>query len=56
MMPHHMPIDSTPGASLRAWRDFFPNATILGADLDREVLFEEERITTGYMDQTDGDC
>lgn len=41
-----------PGASLRAWRDYFPNAEIFGADIDRNVLFEEERIKTYYVDQT----
>jgi len=41
----------TPGASLRAWRDYFPNAEIYGADIDREILFEEERIRTFYVDQ-----
>jgi SAM-dependent methyltransferase len=42
-----------PGASLRVWRDYFPNAQIFGADIDRGVLFQEDRIKTGYMDQTD---
>ena len=35
-----------PGASLRGWRDFFPNAQILGLDVDASILFEEERIRT----------
>lgn len=42
-----------PGASLRAWRDFFPNAQIFGADIDKEILFEENRITTGFINQLD---
>jgi hypothetical protein len=42
-----------PGASLRVWRDYFPNAEIYGADIDTRILFNEERITTSYMDQTD---
>ena len=34
------------GASLRMWRDFFPNAHIYGADYDPELLFEVvERIS-----------
>jgi hypothetical protein len=41
-----------PGASLRVWRDYFPNAQIFGADIDRECLFSEERIKTFYVDQT----
>lgn len=43
----------SPGASLRAFRDFLPNARIFGADIDRSILFEEERIRTFYVDQTD---
>ncbi|MBQ9274797.1 MAG: hypothetical protein IJ228_08290 [Succinivibrio sp.] len=45
--------DAVPaGASLRVWRDYFPQAQVWGADIDKAVLFEEERIKTGYMDQT----
>jgi hypothetical protein len=42
-----------PGASLRVWRDYFPNATIYGADIDRDILFQDERIRTFYVDQLD---
>lgn len=42
-----------PGASLRVWRDFFPNAMVVGADIDRGALFEEERIKTYFVDQCD---
>jgi SAM-dependent methyltransferase len=41
-----------PGASLRAFRDYCPNAAVFGADVDRRVLFEEERIKTFFVDQT----
>jgi hypothetical protein len=41
-----------PGASLRAFRDFCSNAQVFGADIDRRVLFEEQRIHTYYVDQT----
>ena len=44
-----------PGASLRAFRDFLPNANVYGADIDRKILFTEERINTFYIDQTDID-
>jgi len=44
-----------PGASLRAFRDLLPNAMIYGADIDREILFEEERIKSYFVDQTDPD-
>ncbi len=40
-----------PGASLRVWRDYFPNAQIIGVDIDKEILFSEERIQTYYIDQ-----
>lgn len=40
------------GASLRAWRDFFPRASVYGADVDRGCLFDEARIRTFYVDQT----
>ena len=42
-----------PGGSLRAFREFFPSAQIFGADVDRGVLFVEDRIDTCYVDQTD---
>ena len=42
-----------PGSSLRAFRDHLPNAQIYGADIDRRILFTEERITTFFVDQTD---
>lgn len=42
-----------PGASLRGWRELFPQAHIYGADIDRKVLFEEDRIKTFYCDQCD---
>ncbi len=49
-VPHY-----SPGASLRMWRDFFPKAQVYGADFDREVLIEEDRIKTFYCDETKAD-
>lgn len=43
----------TTGASLRAFRDYLPRARIYGADVDKRVLFSEERIETFFVDQTD---
>jgi hypothetical protein len=40
------------GASLKGWRDFFPNATIYGLDIDKSVLFEDDRIKCYYVDQS----
>lgn len=42
----------TPGASLIGWQEFFPNALIFGADIDRDILFSKDRIKTYYCDQT----
>jgi len=44
--------DGKPLASLRAWRDYFVNANIYGADIDKNILKDEERIKTFYVDQT----
>ena len=51
--PSSMGTDGRPGASLRVWQDYFPNAHIIGADIDRNILFNEGRIQTYYVDQTD---
>ena len=40
------------GASLRGWREYFPNATIYGLDIDKETLFTEDRIVTAYCNST----
>jgi hypothetical protein len=39
------------GGSLRAFRDFLPNASIYGADIDRNCLFNETNINTFFVDQ-----
>jgi len=49
----HMGAQGSPGASLRAFRDFLPHAEIYGADIDRRALFTEDRIKTFFVDQTD---
>jgi SAM-dependent methyltransferase len=49
----NMGIDGKPGASLRAFREFLPHAQIFGADVDQDILFAEERISTFFVDQTD---
>ena len=36
---------------MRVWRDYFPNANVYGADIDKDILFSEERIKTFYIDQ-----
>ena len=49
----NMTESGSPGASLRAFRDYLPGAEIWGADVDRRVLFAEDRIRTLFIDQTD---
>jgi hypothetical protein len=44
--------DGKPGASLRAFRDYLKNSNIYGADIDERILFNEERINTFFVDQT----
>ena len=51
-LPSSMGIKGKPGASLRMWRDFFPNANIIGVDIDANILFSESRIQTFQCDQT----
>lgn len=48
--PHYRP-----GGSLRAWRDYFPNATVYGIDIADDCKFEEDRIKTFIFDSTDKD-
>ena len=48
----NMGINGRPGASLYGWSEFFPNSKIFGADIDRNILFNTDRIKTFYCDQT----
>lgn len=49
----NMGVFGAPGASLRGWRQLFPHALVYGADIDRRILFEEDRIKTFFCDQLD---
>jgi hypothetical protein len=48
----NMGMRGRPGASLRAFRDYLERAKIYGADIDRRILFAEDRIETFFVDQT----
>ena len=50
-LQNNMKVDRIPGASLRVWKDYFKNAQIYGADIDKDILFQEDRIKTHYVDQ-----
>ena len=45
----------SPGASIRAIKELIPNANIFGADIDKNILFTEERIRTSFVDQPEFD-
>ena len=51
-----MGVHGMPGASLRGWRDLFAQAEIHGADIDRRILFTDNRIQTHYCDQRDAEA
>tara|TARA_B100000902_G_C27117591_1_gene816938 strand:- start:197 stop:907 length:711 start_codon:yes stop_codon:yes gene_type:complete len=51
-VPSNMGAEGKPLASLRAWRDYFKNGNIYGGDIDKDILKDEERIKTFYVDQT----
>lgn len=52
-IPSNMGVNGHPGASLRGWKEYFINAEIFGADIDKNILFQEDRIKTFFCDQTD---
>ncbi len=47
----NMTVEGKPGASLRVWKEYFNNALIIGADIDKRILFQEDRIKTYEVDQ-----
>ena len=52
-LPANMGSAGTPGASLRGWRDYLPQAQIFAADIDPAALLSEDRIQCYLCDQTD---
>ena len=52
-VPSNMGYLGVPGASLRSFRDFDETFQIVGCDIDRRILFNENRITSYYLDQLD---
>ena len=54
-MISNMGPEGSPGASLRAFKQMYPSASIYGADIDRRILFKEEKIQTFYANQLNKD-
>lgn len=40
------------GASLRMWKEYFPDCYIYGCDILENVIFQDERISTQLVDQS----
>lgn len=40
------------GASLKMWRDYFPNAKVWGVDILKSAMFKDDRIKTLQLDET----
>ena len=51
-IPSNMGGNFVTGGSLRAWATYFPKFQIFGADIDRDALFQDDRINTCWVDQT----
>ncbi len=41
--------------SLKGWAEYFPNSNIYSADIDKENLYTNDRITSYYVDQENQD-
>lgn len=54
-LPSNMGRHGRPGASLYGWQEFFPNSKIFGADIDKDILFNTNKIKTFYCDQTNAE-
>ncbi len=50
-IPSNMGSYGKPGASLRAFRDFSDRIKLVGGDIDKRILFEENGIQTCFVDQ-----
>lgn len=56
MYGHDLP-GYRPGASLRAWRDYFPSAVVHGVDIQLDTMISgEERIVTALCDSTSAEA
>ena len=44
--------EGRPGASHYGWTEYFPNASVYGCDIDKDIKINEGRIKTFFCDQT----
>ena len=51
--PSSMGKDGKPGSSLEMWIELFPNANVVGADIDPGALVQGDRISSFLVDSTD---
>ena len=51
--PSSMGKDGKPGSSLEMWTELFPNAQVIGADVDPGALVQGDRISSFLVDSTD---
>jgi hypothetical protein len=54
-MKGYMPDTYLPGASLRAWNDYFINSAIYGVDIQLDTQINHDRIHTFIADSTNAD-
>lgn len=52
-IPSNMGASYNVGASLYGWEEYFLNSNIFGADVDKGILFNKDRIQTFFVDQLD---
>ena len=52
-MKGYMPDSYIPGASIRAWGEYFPNSNIYGVDIQPDTQFEEGNIKTYLCSSVD---
>jgi hypothetical protein len=55
-MKGYMPDTYVPGASLRAWNDYFTNSAIYGIDVQEDTRINQDRINTFVADSTNTDA